>query len=139
MALERIVPQGGLVLPSDGSVVPAGSYVGMNPYIVARNEGIFGPDADVFNPDRWLQQPGESDEELKDRMQRWKMADLTFGGGSRICMGRNLSLMEVYKVAPSLIATFDIELEDPNEHWWYCSRWFLRTKGVVCKLKPRSG
>jgi cytochrome P450 len=139
MTLERIVPQGGLVLPSDGSFVPAGSYVGMNPYIVGRNKDIFGPDADTFNPDRWLQQAGESDEELKDRMQRWRMADLTFGGGSRICLGRNLSLMEVYKVVATLIATFNIELEDPNEQWWYTSRWFWRTKGVVCKLKPRSG
>lgn len=47
-------------------------------------------------------------------------------------------MMEVYKVVPTLMATFDIELEDPNEKWWTCSRWFYRTKGVVCKLKPRS-
>lgn len=138
MALERVVPQDGLVLPSDGSVVPGGSHVGMNPYIIGRNQGVFGADADTFNPDRWLQQVGESDEQLEERMRKWKAAELTFGGGSRICIGRNLSLMEVYKVVATLIATFDIEFDDPDQQWWYSQRWFFRTKGVVCKLKPRS-
>lgn len=137
MMMERIVPEGGLTLP-DGSVVPGGSLVGMNPYIVGRNKGVFGADADDFRPDRWLQQQGEGDEAYKDRMQLWGTAQIQFGGGSRICLGRNLSIMEVYKVVPTLIATFDIELEDPNETWWTSSRWFYRTKGVVCNLKPRS-
>ncbi|KAH8666214.1 cytochrome P450 [Ilyonectria robusta] len=137
MTMERIVPPGGLTLP-DGSVVPAGSFVGMNPYIVGRNKGIFGSDADEFVPDRWLQMDSESDDEYKERMQRWGTANLTFGGGSRICLGRNLSMMEVYKVVPTLIATFDIELADPDEEWWTSSRWFYRTRGVVCKLSPRS-
>lgn len=137
MTMERIVPPGGLTLP-DGSVVPAGSLVGMNPYIVGRNKDIFGSDADDFLPDRWLQMDSESDDEYKERMQRWGTANLTFGGGSRICLGRNLSMMEVYKVVPTLIATFDIELADPDEEWWTSSRWFYRTRGVVCKLNPRS-
>lgn len=137
MMMERIVPEDGLTLP-DGSVVPGGSLVGMNPYIVGRNKGVFGADADDFRPDRWLQQEGEGDEAYKDRMQLWGTAQIQFGGGSRICLGRNLSIMEVYKVVPTLIATFDIELEDPNETWWTSSRWFYRTKGVVCNLKPRS-
>ncbi|KAK0713262.1 pisatin demethylase [Lasiosphaeria miniovina] len=138
MIMERIVPAGGLALP-DGSVVPGGSHVGMNPYIVGRNKGIFGPDADEFNPDRWLQRAGESDDALRDRMTLWNTANLAFGAGSRICLGRNLSQMEVYKVVPTLIATFDIELADPNEVWWSSARWFYRTKGVVCNLRPRRG
>lgn len=136
MTMERIVPEGGLSLP-DGSVVPASSLVGMNPYIVGRNKGVFGADADAFRPDRWLQQEGESDDEYKERLQTWATAHIVFGGGSRICLGRNLSLMEIYKVVPTLIATFDIELEDPNEVWWTSSRWFYRTQGVVCKLRQK--
>jgi cytochrome P450 len=138
MTMERIVPAGGLTLP-DGSVVPEGSMVGMNPYIVGRNKSIFGEDADVFNPDRWLQRKGETDVQYDERMKLWNTAHLTFGGGSRICLGRNLSLMEVWKVVPTLIATFDIALEDPGEVWWTSARWFYRNRGVVCTLKPRSG
>ncbi|KAH6843270.1 cytochrome P450 [Chaetomium sp. MPI-CAGE-AT-0009] len=137
MIMERIVPEGGLTLP-DGRVVPAGQMVGMNPYIVGRNKDVFGEDAEEFNPDRWLQREGESEEEHKERMARWGQSLLAFGGGYRICLGRNLSMMEVYKVVPTLLASFDIALEDPNEEWWTCSRWFYRTKGVICKLKPRS-
>ncbi|KAK3694224.1 cytochrome P450 [Podospora appendiculata] len=128
MTMERVVPAPGLALP-DGSVVPAGSHVGMNPYIVGRNGGIFGPDADEFNPDRWQQRADETDDAFKDRMQLWNTANLVFGGESRICLGRNLSMMEVYKLVPTLIATFDIALADPDEKWWTSSRWFYRTKG----------
>ncbi|KAK4655008.1 hypothetical protein QC762_405500 [Podospora pseudocomata] len=137
MIMERIVPEGGLVLP-DGSVVPGGQMVGMNPYIVGRNKKVFGENADDFYPDRWLQRDGENDDQYKERMQLWNQAMLQFGGGSRICLGRNLSMMEVYKLVPTLLSTFDIELEDPNEVWWYSSRWFYRTKGVNCTLRPRS-
>ncbi|KAK0649763.1 cytochrome P450 [Cercophora newfieldiana] len=136
MIMERIVPPGGLTLP-DGSVVPAGSLVGMNPYIVGRNKSIFGEDADDFNPDRWLQKDGETDLQFDERMKLWNTAHLTFGGGSRICLGRNLSLMEVWKVVPTLIATFDIALENPNEVWWTCSRWFCRNRGLSCRLRRR--
>lgn len=137
MIMERIVPESGLSLP-DGSHVPGGSMVGMNPYIVGRNKGVFGKDADDFRPDRWLQQDGETDTKYNERMQVWNQAMLQFGGGSRICLGRNLSMMEVYKLVPTLLSTFDIELSDPNEKWWTSSRWFYRTKGVVANLKPRS-
>ncbi|KAG7042730.1 benzoate 4-monooxygenase cytochrome p450 [Colletotrichum scovillei] len=137
MTMERIVPEGGLALP-DGSVVPGGSLVGMNPYIVGRNKSVYGEDADEFRPERWLRQEAEGEDAYKLRMRQWNAADITFGGGSRICLGRNLSQMEVYKVVPSLISRFEIELVDPNEKWWTSSRWFYRTKGVVCHLKRRT-
>ena len=137
MTMERIVPPSGLTLP-DGSVIPGGTFVGMNPYIVGRNKSIFGENADEFRPERWLQQEGEDEEAYKERMQKWGTAHLTFGGGSRICLGRNLSQMEVYKVVPSLISRFEIELVDPNETWWTSSRWFYRTKGVITRVKKRA-
>lgn len=137
MCMERVVPADGLTLP-DGRHVPAGAFVGMNPYIVGRNKGVFGPDADDFRPDRWLQREGEEDDEaFKRRMQAWGNASIAFGGGSRICLGRNLSQMEVYKVVPTLIARFDIELDDPAKEWWTSSRWFYRTKEVICRITPR--
>ncbi|GKT43322.1 cytochrome P450 monooxygenase vrtE [Colletotrichum spaethianum] len=137
MTMERIVPAGGLALP-DGSVVPGGSLVGMNPYIVGRNKSIYGADADEYRPERWLQQEDEDDEAYKLRMRQWNAADIVFGGGSRICLGRNLSLIEIYKVVPSLISKFEIQLVDPNEEWWTSSRWFHRTKGVICHLRRRT-
>ncbi|KAK1958741.1 cytochrome P450 [Colletotrichum sublineola] len=136
MTMERVVPEGGLALP-DGSVVPGGSLVGMNPYIVGRNKSVYGEDADQYCPERWLRQDAEDDEAYKLRMRQWSAADIVFGGGSRICLGRNLSLMELYKIVPSLISRFEIQLVDPEEKWWTSSRWFYRTKGVTCHLRRR--
>lgn len=137
MVMERVVPPQGLALP-DGSHVPGGSFVGMNPYITGRNKKIYGDDAEEFYPDRWLQREDEDDEAFTERMQRFNSAWLAFGGGSRICLGRNLSQMEVYKIIPTLIARYDIELDDPNEVWWSSARWFYRVEGVICKIKARS-
>ncbi|KAF3356075.1 hypothetical protein VdG1_06813 [Verticillium dahliae VDG1] len=86
MGLNRIVPEGGLVLPY-GTVVPAGTFVGINIYIVGRNKEIYGADADEFRPDRWLQGENESGEVYKERMQLWNAATSAFGQGSRICLG----------------------------------------------------
>ena len=137
MIMERVVPPQGLALP-DGRHVPGGSFVGMNPYIVGRNKTVFGENAEEFYPDRWLRRDEESDDEFTERMQVYNSAWLAFGGGSRICLGRNLSQMEVYKLIPSLLARFDIELENPDEEWWSSARWFYRVEGVICKIKHRS-
>ncbi|KAL2264593.1 hypothetical protein VTJ83DRAFT_7103 [Remersonia thermophila] len=136
MALERVVPPGGLRLP-DGSVVPGGKTVGMNPYVIGRNRGVFGEDADEYKPERWLRGEGEGEEEYKERMRRWWESMLVFGGGSRICLGRHVAMMEMYKVVATLVASFDFELEDPEKPWQICARWFIWPKGIVCKLRPR--
>lgn len=137
MIMERVVPDCGLDLP-DGTRVAGGSFIGMNPYVVGRNKKVFGENADEFYPDRWLQGEHEDDEEYKERMKAYGSASLAFGGGSRICLGKNLSQMEVYKIVPTLIARYDIELADPSEIWWSSARWFYRVKGVVCNIKARS-
>ncbi|KAK7950942.1 cytochrome P450 monooxygenase [Apiospora aurea] len=128
MTVERIVPDSGLALP-DGSVVPGGTTVGMNPYVLGRNKAVFGADADEFIPDRWLQQDGETSDKYQERMRLWNASDLTFGAGSRICLGRHLSQMEMYKVIATLLTRYEMELIDPTEDWRAVSRWFYRVDG----------
>jgi cytochrome P450 len=137
MPLERYVPTGGLTLP-DGSYVPAGAAVGMNAYILGRNKGVWGEDAEEFRPERWLRREGETDEALKARLQKMNAADLSFGGGSRICTGRNLALVEVYKVVATLVNRYEIELDDPSREWEVMCRWFWRQKGLVTKMSARA-
>ncbi|RFU34710.1 hypothetical protein B7463_g1635, partial [Scytalidium lignicola] len=118
LLLERIVPQGGLALP-DGRVIPAGTIVGMNPWVIHHNKKIFGEDAESFNPDRWLQQvdEGETEEEHKARITLMKQADLTFGAGNRICLGRHISLLEAFKLVPTLFLKYEFEFENPEKVW----------------------
>lgn len=106
MLLERIVPEKGLQLP-DGPYLPAGTIVGANPWIVHRTD-VFGDDVDAFIPERWLQGEKESDAEFAARKQKMTRATLTFGAGTRTCIGKNISLLEIYKVIPSLFQTYEV-------------------------------
>lgn len=134
--MERYVPEGGLRLP-DGSFVPGGTAIGMNPYIVGRNKTVFGEDVGEFRPERWLPATGEDGEAYRLRLQKMNGADLSFGGGSRICLGRNLALCEVYKVVATLVLRFEIELVDPTREWKVEGCWFTRQRGIVTRMKLR--
>ncbi|KAF9239542.1 hypothetical protein LCP9604111_9084 [Penicillium roqueforti] len=137
MLLERYVPEGGLALP-DGSLVPAGSIVGMNPYIVGRNPSVWGEDAEEFRPERWLRGESETEDALQKRLQSMNKLDLTFGGGSRICLGKHLGLLEVFKVIATLVSRYDIKLAHPEKDWTTHNSFFVRQEGVEVKLARRS-
>ncbi|KAK5679650.1 hypothetical protein LTS12_029347, partial [Elasticomyces elasticus] len=112
MLLERVVPAGGLDLP--GRFVPEGTIVGMNPWVLNRDQDTFGPDSDQFIPERWLQSPGESEDCFQARLARMQRTILTFGAGSRTCIGKNLSEMESDKMIATLFAKYEIQLVDPK-------------------------
>jgi hypothetical protein len=111
LLLERVVPEGGLTLP-DGTVIPPGTTVGMNPWVVHQNKTIFGQDSESFNPDRWLRNidDGETEEAFQARLTAMKQADLTFGAGNRICLGRNVSMLETYKIISTLFLKYDVSV-----------------------------
>lgn len=137
MLLERYVPAPGLSLP-DGSVIPAGTAVGVNPYVIGRLQKVWGPDADEFRPERWLQGEGESDSAYHARIQLFNAADLTFGGGARVCIGRYIANMEMYKIVATLITRFEIKLVDREREWQVVGSWSPKQRGLVCCFKKRS-
>ncbi|CAI7621231.1 unnamed protein product [Penicillium manginii] len=138
MILERYVPNGGLNLP-DGRHVPAGCVVGMNPYVVGRNESVFGEDAEKFRPERWLRdEKRETEDEFQERLRLMNNTDLAFGGGSRICIGKHLGLVEVYKVLATLISRYDISFVDPTKEWSTHNSFFVRQTGIEVKLSRRT-
>ncbi|KAK4937742.1 hypothetical protein LTR10_021687 [Elasticomyces elasticus] len=128
MLLERHVPKGGTILC--GIPIPANTIVGVNPWVVQRDRTIFGDDAHVFRPERWL----EADTERFKIMDR---AFLAFGGGSHTCIGRNISMMEMSKIIPSLLLEYDITRADPNARIRTVNYWFAVQKGLVVKLAKR--
>jgi len=105
--VERVVPAGGLTL-DNGTVLPPGTNVGMNPWVLHFNEDPFGEKPDEFRPERWLQGPDESDEEYEVRIHKMKDADFSFGMGSRICLGKWIALMELYKVTATMFSRYDV-------------------------------
>jgi cytochrome P450 len=110
LLLERIVPTGGLQLPNGGPFLPAGTIVGANPWIIHRHS-IFGQDVESFVPERWLQVDGESETAFHTRRQHMFRATFTFGAGPRTCIGKNISLLEIYKLVPSLFLTYKVGMK----------------------------
>lgn len=62
--------------------------------------------------------------------------DLQFGLGSRTCIGKNISLLEISKAIPQVVRHFDFELENKGE--WKCTNhWFVKPENFVCRVKRR--
>ncbi|KAG8162917.1 hypothetical protein KVR01_007395 [Diaporthe batatas] len=101
LPLERIVPAAGLNI--DGHHIPAGSIVGCSGWVIHRDEGVYGAKADDFRPERWI-------EATPEQLSKMRNCLLSFGQGSRTCAGRNVSLLEMYKLIPALLRMFEVRL-----------------------------
>ncbi|KAJ9229416.1 hypothetical protein DTO169E5_8872 [Paecilomyces variotii] len=135
MPLERYVPESGL--SANGHYIPKGVKVGINPWVTSSNRDVLGPDAEVFRPDRWLQQVDETDANYETRRKRMNRSDLAFGAGSRVCIGKNLALLEIYKTVATFVLAFHMQLADPQQEWKIQNSWFVRQEGINVRLSPR--
>lgn len=131
LCLWRVVPAGGATLA--GQYFPAGTNVGVNCWVAHRNKDVWGEDAEEFRPERWLD---SSEEKLKAMNAMY----MPFGLGSRTCIGKNISLLEISKVIPHLVRKFDATLIDPlskmPELPSKCA-WFVGIKDFRVNVKPR--
>jgi cytochrome P450 len=126
--MERHTPPQGATIC--GQHIPGGTIVGINPWVTGRNEDIF-PDPEAFRPERWL----ESSEGQLREMEN--LLSLNFGAGSRTCLGKHISLIEIHKVIPQLLRTFKVELTHPGKEWEICNHWFVQQDGLICTLSRR--
>ena len=107
--LERVTPAQGLTLPS-GHHLPAGIKVGISSHGLSRRKEVFGEDADEFKPGRWIRREGESEEAFAKRRLAIERCDMTFGHGSRVCIGKNIATLELYKAVATLVGIFEVSL-----------------------------
>ncbi|KAF7521735.1 hypothetical protein G7054_g12368 [Neopestalotiopsis clavispora] len=106
------------------------TIVGMNAWVVHRDPEVFGPDADAWRPERWL----EGDEA---RIKRMDAGLLAFGAGHRVCLGKHISYLEVFKLVPTLLQAYDIELVDGGKSFTVQNRWFVPQSGFHVRLSKR--
>jgi len=93
------------VLP-DGSFVKRGTRVSYHPYAMGRLEEIWGLDCLEFRPERWLKNGVFCSE------NPFKYP--VFQAGMRVCLGKEMALLELKSVAVSLLRRFHIELVAPH-------------------------
>ncbi|KAI5795723.1 pisatin demethylase [Geopyxis carbonaria] len=126
--LERVVPHGGCTVA--GHHLAAGTIVGMTPWVLHRDREIYGADVDAFRPERWL-------DCTPDQRRAMERSFLGFGAGSRTCVGKNISRLEMYKAVPELLRRYEIELERPEREWRLLNVWFVKQTGVVVRMRRR--
>ncbi|KAH7066126.1 cytochrome P450 monooxygenase-like protein [Paraphoma chrysanthemicola] len=102
----RVVPMHGKII--DGHFVPGGFEVTSHAYTVQRDHVLYGDDAEEFKPERWLVS--------EKRTFELEAAQFTFGMGPRVCLGKDIAIMELYKLLPEVIRRFNLELEQAGKY-----------------------
>ncbi|KAI1005687.1 hypothetical protein K3495_g2529 [Podosphaera aphanis] len=111
------VPQIGRVAVRDtticGQYIPKGTGVVVHSWALNRCKYIWGADARLFKPERWLTGDGNGGAK--------PLAYLTFGSGTRGCIGKGLAQGENKAVLAALIGRFEfspMEDEKPLSILW---------------------
>lgn len=148
LPLWRVVPDGGSEVC--GQFFRAGNEVGINTWVAQYDKDVWGDDAETFRPERWIEAEQDSGKTMRRMEEHFLAVGLSesilrasanatqFGSGSRTCIGRHISYLEMAKLIPRLVQTFDFELEsqDPQlDHWNF---WFVKQRGFSVKVKLRS-
>jgi len=72
------------------------------------------------------------------RLTRVNFSAIQFGIGPRVCIGRNISLMELWKVLPELVRAFEFRLVDPSKPWRIYGLWFTKQVDMDMYVLPRA-
>lgn len=108
----------------NGITYPAGTHFILLQRRMA-SEGVLNPE--IFRPERWEDGAMTGDRTLEFRPCHMTCSDkstlsavtssfqatLPFGGGTRVCPGRQLAMIEATEVLATLVRAFDFELEGP--------------------------
>ncbi|MQM14002.1 hypothetical protein Taro_046932 [Colocasia esculenta] len=92
------------VLP-DGTFVRRGTRLTYHTYAMGRMEELWGADCNEFRPERWLNGDGAFVPQSPFRYP-------VFHAGSRICLGKELALMEMKTVVVTVLRRFRVEVLD---------------------------
>ncbi|KAF2106197.1 cytochrome P450 [Lophiotrema nucula] len=103
----RVCPKGGKAI--DGHFIPEGTEITSHAYTVQRNKELYGDDAERFRPERWFGKPDKKNSEFE-------ASQFVFGVGPRVCIGKDVATMELYKLLPEIVRRFDIDIEKPGKY-----------------------
>jgi cytochrome P450 len=99
LPLERIVPAQGLHV--SGTSIPGGTIIGCSAWTLHLDSQVWGARPEHWIPERWIDASPTQKSEMKNRL-------FSFGAGSRTCVGKNISYLEMYKLVPALLSEFEV-------------------------------
>ncbi|KAJ1286303.1 hypothetical protein BS78_03G343200 [Paspalum vaginatum] len=88
----------------DGTAVARGTRVTYHAYAMGRMESVWGPDCGEFRPERWLR----GGRFVPESPYRYPV----FQAGARVCIGKEMALMEMKAVIVAVVRGFDVEAID---------------------------
>jgi len=107
-----------------GIEIPVGTKLTVDIWSMHHNPAVWGDDADTYRPERWAENTGNKD------FSAW----MPFGGGSRICLGMQFSLIEQRVVLAMLLRKYTWTLPPNSPH----SNGFKLLPGVNGLQRPES-
>ncbi|KAL9107945.1 MAG: hypothetical protein Q9227_007267 [Pyrenula ochraceoflavens] len=123
LPLWRVIQAPGMTIA--GTFFPPGVNVGMNSWVMHRDPDIFAPDPNTFRPERWL-------ETSPEQLERMEKAYMPFGLGTRTCIGKNISMLEMTKLIPELVRRYRFEVL--SQAMQSTNHWFVKQKDVMVKI-----
>jgi cytochrome P450 len=114
--LQRLTGAANLQLPN-GVQIPPRTNIGCSVSMVNHDSRIFGDDCDTFRPERWMQGKDEIYEDYIERKKLMERNDLTFGHGSRSCIGKNVAALEFFKAVATLMSQYKVSTYPPANKW----------------------
>ncbi|KAF5023706.1 hypothetical protein F66182_4272, partial [Fusarium sp. NRRL 66182] len=83
-----------------GVMIPKGTTIQLSPAVINTHPSVWGPTAQEFDPDRWNRLSGPATSAY---------AFETFHNGPRMCIGKQLSIMEMKTILVEMVRAFGIE------------------------------
>ncbi|CAM9833742.1 unnamed protein product [Phaeothamnion confervicola] len=103
--MGRCIGPGGLEL-HPGLVLPAGTTAAVDVYAIHTSEKVW-ENAAAYDPSRWQRYVGETVMGgVRFNGEKHQYAFLSFGAGSRSCIGRNFAMLEAHVLAVELLRRY---------------------------------
>ncbi|GMF24441.1 unnamed protein product [Phytophthora lilii] len=109
---------------SDGTFIAAGAMAGLPMYALGRMPHVWGPDAAEFNPERWI------DSQTGKLISMSAYQFVAFNAGPRLCLGKNLAMLEMKLIVAAMLSKYQVKLEKP-EDVTYAISFTLPVKGQL--------
>ncbi|EES14820.1 noroxomaritidine synthase [Sorghum bicolor] len=119
------------ILPS-GHRVRRGEVILVSIYAIGRMESVWGKDCHEFRPERWISEDGT-------RLQYVPSCKfLAFNSGPRMCLGKDIAIMEMKTIVAAVLWNFDVEVLEGQSIRPKLSILLQMENGLMVTVKKRT-